>query len=480
MVGSRAHGLEQEESDRDYRFVYTVPAADLLRLYGEGEKPPRTSWSEGQEQDTTGFEVGHFLDLARRCNPNILEVFIAPVQEVTGAGHDLAGLFPHVLSKKAVMAAYRGYSSNQRQKLLDKNTEAPPIKLAKFGTAAIRSAWQGYVLLTEGRLPLAYQDRKIFKELLGIRDGEWSSGRIVDYLNEWHEKMLSVYHKSDLPESPNLEVLNDFLLRIRECSLTPKGTTLNNHELTLVKDRVDDLHDLVCRLHRNHVVQKNSKAIEGIRKSLSKAPEERQFKGRTLIGFVLDRSGSMDSVRDDTIGGFNTWLEGLQKVSSEALLTLTCFDTFVETPFVNTPIKEVPKLTPETYVPGGWTALYDAIGSAVTAIDKEATGDDRVLLIIQTDGQENSSREFTKEAIFNLINSRQQGNWTVTYLSAGPDAFTEAAKIGIYVGNTMAYRGDKAGTQTTFATVAAASADYASGVSGTVKDFYQSDDPDRS
>lgn len=112
--------------------------------------------------------------------------------------------------------------------------------------------------------------------------------------------------------------------------------------------------------------------------------------------FLLDKSGSMDSVLDDTIGGFNSFVR--DQVHLGGTLTLYTFSTTCTCEYRDVPIEEVPFLTHETYVPGGNTALYDAMGTIL----KDYAGKEGSFVIL-TDGQENSSRKFTKNHVKDLI-----------------------------------------------------------------------------
>ena len=113
-------GLHNADSDHDYRGVFMVPTKELLKL-----NAPKitTNWKEGdtkQVDDNTMWELGHFLFLATKCNPTILEVFRAPIKEITDIGESLRKLFPRVWNSKSVRDAFIGYGLNQRKKFLEK------------------------------------------------------------------------------------------------------------------------------------------------------------------------------------------------------------------------------------------------------------------------------------------------------------------------------------------------------------------------
>lgn len=179
----------------------------------------------------------------------------------------------------------------------------------------------------------------------------------------------------------------------------------------------------------------------------------------TAIHVVLDRSGSMQTVRDDTIGAFNAYIEQVAKETPTATISLTLFDSQgIDTIYNYKPVTDAPKLTTDTYVPRASTPLYDAIGqSAWKLADTKA---DAKVLVILTDGYENSSREFTKEAISKLLAEKQdKDGWLVMYLGADQDAWAVGSQMGTRANSTMTF--DKASMANTMSVAAAATARYA-------------------
>ncbi len=162
---------------------------------------------------------------------------------------------------------------------------------------------------------------------------------------------------------------------------------------------------------------------------------------RLYVHVLLDRSGSMESCRDKTIDAFNEYTNAL-KVQSQAgtRLSLTTFDTeSTDLVFDAVRIGDVPKLTRETFVPRGGTPLFDAVAAVVARIDKvKLLPDERVAFAILTDGQENSSREMTADAVRKLLTDRQERcNWLVQYLGANQNAWDAGAQIGIAMAHSM-------------------------------------------
>jgi hypothetical protein len=176
------------------------------------------------------------------------------------------------------------------------------------------------------------------------------------------------------------------------------------------------------------------------------------------ITVVLDRSGSMSSVQDDTIGGFNSFIEAQRKVPGECNASLVQFDDQYEVVYTAKPVKDAPALTRETFVPRGMTALLDAIGRTINATGKrleampEADRPSKVIFVILTDGGENSSKEYTREQVFKMITHQKAAyQWDFVFLGANQDAISAGASIGIGSGSTMTYASNAAGTKHAFA-----------------------------
>ncbi len=155
----------------------------------------------------------------------------------------------------------------------------------------------------------------------------------------------------------------------------------------------------------------------------------------TDITLVVDRSGSMREIQSDAEGGVNAFIEKQAAEPGEALLTLLQFDTEYEFVHKGVPIGQVPKYE---LAPRGMTALLDAVGRAINETGErlakmpEPDRPGLVIFVIMTDGLENSSREFTKSQIKEMIQEQQSKyNWHFTFLGADQDAFAEARVIGI-------------------------------------------------
>ncbi|HEV7473630.1 MAG TPA: vWA domain-containing protein [Pyrinomonadaceae bacterium] len=166
------------------------------------------------------------------------------------------------------------------------------------------------------------------------------------------------------------------------------------------------------------------------------------MKDATHIAVLLDRSGSMESIKAETISGFNFFLNEQKKSGANAGLTLVQFDTqATEVVHENRPIQSVPELTAETYQPRGGTPLLDALGETIISTGRtleviaEMNRPDKVVFVIITDGQENSSHKFNKAQVKEMVEHQTNVyKWQFIYLGANQDAFAEAGNMGIAVG----------------------------------------------
>jgi hypothetical protein len=169
-----------------------------------------------------------------------------------------------------------------------------------------------------------------------------------------------------------------------------------------------------------------------------------------LVQFIQDRSGSMANVWDETRSGFRSFVQDLKQKGGadgvEYFLTLTVFDTQVETPIQAKAIADLTGDELDRHGPRGSTALYDAVGATVKNTEDSNHGAEKVIVVIVTDGHENSSREWTKDGLHALIDERlKAGNWTFTYLGTQPETWDDAASIGVAAGATVSYTAAQAG-----------------------------------
>ncbi|WP_378736460.1 VWA domain-containing protein [Nocardia brasiliensis] len=182
----------------------------------------------------------------------------------------------------------------------------------------------------------------------------------------------------------------------------------------------------------------------------------------TLIAVLLDRSGSMQSIKSDTEGGFSAFIEEQRKVPKTIEVTLAQFDTEYECLYSNRPIAQVPPLDLQ---PRGMTALYDAVGRLITDIGAELAKrpeperPSTVIVVVLTDGHENSSKEWSHAAVKSLITQQQEVySWNFLFLGANMDAVAIGTEMGFDPRNSITYAAAPQGVSGVFRAAAASSA----------------------
>ena len=182
----------------------------------------------------------------------------------------------------------------------------------------------------------------------------------------------------------------------------------------------------------------------------------------TEMIFILDRSGSMAGLESDTIGGFNALIEKQKKEDGKAFVTTVLFDNQQKTVHDRVSLAEVAPMTEKEYYVGGSTALLDAVGDAVTHIEKvhryirPEDVPEHTMVVITTDGMENSSRRWRASEVKKLVEKKKEEGWEFLFLGANIDAVSEAARFGIDADKAVRYCNDPAGVQKNFAGVARA------------------------
>jgi hypothetical protein len=195
--------------------------------------------------------------------------------------------------------------------------------------------------------------------------------------------------------------------------------------------------------------------------------EQAKAPTKVNINIVIDRSGSMSVICNDTIGGFNTFLKKQKETPGEATISYAQFDDVYEMVYQNLPIAQAPELSTQTYVPRGSTALLDAVGRTITAIEAAKT-QGRIIVVIITDGHENASKEYTTAQIKTLIKSYEERGWEFVYLGANQDAFSVGTSMGFAGIKTMNIAANSIGTQSMYDSLATNTTNYRSGASDTM------------
>src|ERR1035437_1669643 len=225
IVGSHAHGLATPESDVDIRSVYVAPTKSFFTYSANGGLPKVKANSHTENGvDDTSFEIGHFLHLAMKSNPSILEMFRAP-NEYSGIkgsqlahhlrGKALLSLFPYVWSSKGVYNAYRGYASAERSRILEGS-----VKTGNLGAAWVRSIYNATQLLTTGDFSINVigtpveiyarawkKNESVFGGLLPIAE--------VTSIGAKFERELDYAYANSPEKLTMIDPVNDFILKIR-------------------------------------------------------------------------------------------------------------------------------------------------------------------------------------------------------------------------------------------------------------------------
>ena len=220
-------------------------------------------------------------------------------------------------------------------------------------------------------------------------------------------------------------------------------------------------------MKESQVAKAKTKSKTTSNKSLKKPSEKKAKYGRTFVAVLLDETASMLGVKAETIDGYNAYKNTLRdEGKGEILFTFVKFNSMkTERVHDRIPIHRVPDLNALTYVPNHWTPLLDAIGNTVMSIDPQVIPGDKVIFVIQTDGQENSSHIYTKQRIKQMIEERIPRNWEFIFMGAEIDAYSEAASYGIGAGQTVFY--NKVATKDVFGLVASSAVSLTSGMRST-------------
>lgn len=205
---------------------------------------------------------------------------------------------------------------------------------------------------------------------------------------------------------------------------------------------------------------------------------------------LLDRSGSMASMAADVVGGFNGLLADQQAAGDDARLTLVQFDSGdpQEVLVDARRIGKVRALRPGDFQPRGGTPLLDATGRLIArATEREerrrraGKPAEAIVIVTITDGEENQSREHTRDGIRRLVSAKQAQGWTFVFLGAGLDAYAEARAIGIDPRSTQAWAPDGAGVRAAMSAVSAGMVQRRSklraGAPVKADDFFEGDKP---
>ena len=189
-------------------------------------------------------------------------------------------------------------------------------------------------------------------------------------------------------------------------------------------------------------------------------------KDLTELVFILDKSGSMSGLEKDTIGGYNSLLKKQKKIKGECRITTVLFDNNYELLHDRIDLEAIKPLTEKDYEVGGSTALLDAVGMTINKLiaaenntaKKYQAG--KVLFVIITDGMENSSKEYSREKVRDLIEQQKKAGWEFIFLGANIDAVQAAGTIGIKPDRAQNYQATGSGVKTNYSRMSETVSDF--------------------
>lgn len=192
----------------------------------------------------------------------------------------------------------------------------------------------------------------------------------------------------------------------------------------------------------------------------------------------------MHSLAEDTIGGFNAFLGKQKELEGEAVLTLTLFNNSSNLVHDGVPLEEIPELDNTTYNTSGSTSLFDALGQSIDSVgerlsktpEEERPG--KVIVMVMTDGEENSSKKYTLDDVKERVEHQQDVyKWEFVFLGANIDSFSEGSKVGMTIGSTSNYVASSEGTREAWGKLNRSATRYRSdGIKGDVDEDLSSDD----
>lgn len=183
-----------------------------------------------------------------------------------------------------------------------------------------------------------------------------------------------------------------------------------------------------------------------------------------LINILLDRSGSMGGHESDVIGHYNAYIKEQAALPGKATVSLVLFDSAYEEVYLGKDIKDVPTLTSDTYFVRGITAYLDALGRLIHSVDGLKNKPSKIVFVVNTDGYENASHEFTPDQIKKLITARQKKDWQFVFIGAGIDALSTGTRLGIRAASTYSTTNDSFGYNSSYTALNSATTSYRRGV----------------
>lgn len=175
---------------------------------------------------------------------------------------------------------------------------------------------------------------------------------------------------------------------------------------------------------------------------------------------IVDRSGSMSGLREETVGGLNTFLKEQQELPGHANLTVVMYDDKYEVPLKSVALKDVAPFTLEDFVPRGMTATYDAVGKAISEL--EELNPEKAIIMIVTDGGENASKEYSQPAVAAKVKAAEDRGWEVVFLAQNLDAQVASTALGMTRGFAKGMSAGAEGVHEGYATMNLCASSYRS------------------
>ena len=178
--------------------------------------------------------------------------------------------------------------------------------------------------------------------------------------------------------------------------------------------------------------------------------------------FILDRSGSMSGLEDDTIGGFNSFIDTQRQSDKNCLVSTVLFNNQSKVIYDRVALDKIRKMERSDYIPGGTTALIDAMGDAIKHIKnvhkyiREEDVPKHTIFVIITDGQENDSHKYSSDEVKKMISQQKEKGWEFLFLGANIDAVETAKSYGIDETRSVEFLNDSIGIKKNFKSLAKA------------------------
>jgi uncharacterized protein len=212
IVGSRAYGLDTDDSDTDLRGIYLAPTELQWSLYGAPEQ------FEDNANQECYWELQKFLIMALRANPNILECLYSPlVEKITPLGKELLQIRESFLSQM-IFQTFNGYAMSQFKKIEQDRRNTGEVRW-KHAMHLLRLLLSGAATLREGRVPVRVETHR--EQLLTVKRGELPWPEVESWRLQLHREFEDALQSTKLPERPDYETANRFLLKARRSALLP-------------------------------------------------------------------------------------------------------------------------------------------------------------------------------------------------------------------------------------------------------------------